>query len=466
MIPVVLSGGSGTRMWPQSRSMHPKQLLPLLTDKSMLQDTIGRLSGLKSIRPPIVVCNEDHRFLVSEQLREINIQAQSVVLEPIGRNTAPAIALAAFTAPDPSEVLLVLPADHVISDIPAFSKAIEVALVQAKIGALVTFGINPTKPETGYGYIKSGAPVDDSTFQVEKFVEKPDLHTATKYLESGGYSWNSGMFMFRADAYLTELEKYQPSMFKHCKQAVEKATYDLDFTRIDQACFEQCINESVDHAVMEKTQNAVVVPVDIGWNDVGSWAALWEESSKDEDGNSLTGDIIVEDTKNCFIRSEGKLIASLGVENIVLVETDDSILLASKDSVQKIKSIVAKLKKDSRPEVEIHRKVFRPWGYYDSSESGKNFQVKRLAVYPGAQLSLQKHQHRAEHWVVVSGVADVVNGDQTIKLHVNESTYIPIGAVHQLGNSSDELLEIIEVQSGEYLGEDDIERIEDVYGRA
>lgn len=463
-IPVILSGGSGTRMWPYSRSAFPKQLLPLVSDNSMLQDTALRFKDLENCGSPIVVCNEEHRFLVAQQLHELGYSDATVLLEPAGRNTAPAIALAALSAQE-DDVLAVLPADHIISAVDSFHIALEQATSLAADGKLVTFGIVPNEPHIGYGYIKAGAQHQENAFEVAKFVEKPNLQTAQSYLDIGGYSWNSGMFVFTAGAFLKELKQYQPEIYHHCVKSHELAKRDLDFIRIDKSEFVQCPDISVDYAVMEKTSNAVVIPIDVGWNDVGSWSALWEVSSKDEHGNTVRGDVINHSTKNSFIQSDEKLIATLGIENTVVIETDDAILVADRARVQEVKNIVKQLREMDRPEAAIHRKVYRPWGYYDSIENGHNYQVKRLAVYPGAKLSLQKHRHRAEHWIVVSGIADVVNGDNSFQLQANESTYIPIGAVHQLGNSGDQLLEIIEVQSGSYLGEDDIERLEDVYGR-
>lgn len=465
MIPVILSGGSGTRMWPYSRAMYPKQLLPLVSEKSMLQETVLRISDMPETEAPWFICNEEHRFLVAEQLRNIDVSPAGILLEPIGRNTAPAITLAALSA-QPDDILLVLPADHVIKDVEGFHKATKLALQQAHEDKLVTFGIIPSKAETGYGYIRAGSEVSQNVYQVAEFVEKPDKATAEEYVTGGNYSWNSGMFMFKASRFLDEMKQFSPDIVNQCQTALAKAKDDLDFVRVAKEDFEQCPSDSIDYAVMEKTKHAVVVPIDIGWSDVGSWSALWDVSEKDNNGNMLKGDVLTHDTQNCFIQNDKKLIATVGVQDLVLVETDDSILVADKQRVQEVRQIVKHLQEKDRPEKDFHRKVYRPWGYYDSIENGENYQVKRLAVYPGAKLSLQKHKYRAEHWVVVSGVARVVNGDREFDLKVNESTYIPIGAVHQLSNQSDILLEIIEVQSGTYLGEDDIERLEDVYGRA
>ena len=465
MIPVILSGGSGTRMWPYSRAMYPKQLLPLVSDNSMLQETMLRIKDLDGVQQPWLICNQEHRFLVAEQLRNIDVSPAGILLEPIGRNTAPAITLAALSV-RPDDIILVLPADHVIRDIQGFHNAIKLARQQADEDKLVTFGIIPSKAETGYGYIRADSELSDGVYQVAEFVEKPDRQNAEKYVKSGKYSWNSGMFMFKAGCFIEELKKFSPAIVEQCRKSLDDAKGDLDFVRVEQSAFEKCPSDSIDYAVMEKTDKAVVIPVDIGWNDVGSWSALWEVSEKDGDGNMLKGDVLTHDTQGCFIQNDKKLIATVGIKDLVLVETDDSILVADKNRVQEVKQIVNDLKKADRPETDLHRKVYRPWGYYDSIENGENYQVKRLAVYPGAKLSLQKHKHRAEHWVVVSGTARVVNGDREFDLQINESTYIPIGAIHQLSNLSDTLLEIIEVQSGEYLGEDDIERLEDVYGRA
>lgn len=486
ILPVILSGGSGTRLWPYSRALYPKQFLPLVSELTMVQETLHRLQQFKQddlhIAPPIVICNEDHRFMVAEQLRAINSKASDIILEPFGRNTAPAIALAALSLTEQSlagesldgqsradTLMLVLPADHVIQNIPAFEQAVSVAIQQAKMDKLVTFGIVPTSPETGYGYVKTGDAIADSgAYHVDTFVEKPNQETAESYIASGDYLWNSGMFLFKASRYLEELEKFNPAILKACKQSIKDATRDLDFTRINADIFESCPDDSIDYAVMEKTQDAVVVPLDAQWNDVGSWSALWEVSPQDSDGNVLKkgqGDIIALENSNCYIQAEHKLIATIGLDNMVIVETDDAIMIAKKDRVQDVKTIVNQLKKDNRSECSLHRKVYRPWGYYDSIDSGERFQVKRIVVNPGAQLSLQMHHHRAEHWIVVEGTAKVRCGDKTMLLSENQSTYIPLGETHQLSNPGKFPLEIIEVQSGSYLGEDDIIRLEDVYGR-
>ena len=465
MVPVILSGGSGTRLWPYSRSAYPKQFLPLVSERTMLLETVLRFNESDT---PIVVCNEEHRFMVAEQLRSIDVQANSIILEPVGRNTAPAIALAALRVLQKEDQLLIeLPADHIIPDLDAFLAAVSTAESAAMQGDLVTFGVVPTYAETGYGYLKAGdARVGSSeVFSVDQFLEKPNVKNASKYIECGDYFWNSGMFLFKASRYIEELQKHAPEMVAACRAALELATDDLDFVRVDKSSFEACPSDSIDYAVMEKTDRAVMVPLDAGWNDVGSWASLWSASEKDENGNSIKGDVIAEDTTDCYIQGESKLIATVGLESVVVVQTDDTILVATKDKVHNVKQIVERLKQMDRPETMFHRKVFRPWGYYDSIDYGERFQVKRLMVKPGAKLSVQMHHHRAEHWVVVSGTAEVRNGDNIMMLNENGSTYIPIGVTHSLANPGTLPLEIIEVQSGSYLGEDDIVRFEDVYGR-
>lgn len=466
ILPVILSGGSGTRLWPYSRSLYPKQFLPLVSEQTMLQETVGRLnqfSDAVGVDAPLVICNEDHRFMVAEQLRAMGSASNGIILEPFGRNTAPAIALAALAQPE--ALLLVLPADHVITNIDAFEGAVAVAKQQAEKGKLVTFGIVPTAAETGYGYVKAGVMTDKGVHEVDQFVEKPDQATAESYLASGNYLWNSGMFMFKASRYMEELEKFNPDIVTACRAAIAASSSDLDFTRIDAEAFKACPDDSIDYAVMEHTQDAVVIPLDADWSDVGSWSALWDVSTKDESGNVAKGDVLTEDTKNCYIQAEHKLIATIGLEDTVIVETDDAIMVSHKDRVQDVKAIVGRLKKEGRSEASLHRKVYRPWGYYDSIDYGERFQVKRIVVNPGAQLSLQMHHHRAEHWIVVQGTAQVRCGEKTMLLSENQSTYIPLGEVHQLANPGKFPLEIIEVQSGSYLGEDDIVRLEDVYGR-
>jgi len=466
IIPVVLSGGSGTRMWPLSRSHYPKQFLPLVSEKTLLQETVLRLPALDHLSSPMVVCNEDHRFMVAEQLHQLGIDPRAILLEPFGRNTAPAVALSALAAPSPDDILLVLPADHVITDHQALAQAIEKAVELADTGHLVTFGIVPTAPETGYGYIHRGDELGSkNAFVVDRFVEKPDLQTARKYLDDGAYYWNSGMFAFKAGSYLDELEKFNPEILSVCKNASEKGLKDLDFCRIDPQVFEACPSDSIDYAVMEKTDHAVVIPLDAGWNDVGSWSSLWEVSDKDAQGNRVHGDVMTLDTRNSLLHSESRLVASIGLDDIVVIETDDAVMVASKERVQDVKKIAERLKEEKRSEAEAHRKVYRPWGWYDSIDIGPRHQAKRIAVNPGSKLSLQKHHHRAEHWVVIKGTAKITNGDNEFLLTEDESTYIPIGTMHRLENVGKIPLEIIEVQTGSYLGEDDIERYSDDYGR-
>ncbi|MEH6504169.1 MAG: mannose-1-phosphate guanylyltransferase/mannose-6-phosphate isomerase [Cycloclasticus sp.] len=465
MKPVILSGGSGTRLWPLSRGAYPKQFLPLTSDNTMLQETLLRLRGISGMSAPLVICNEAHRFMVAEQLREIDTKPQAIMLEPVGRNTAPAVALAAL-AVDPDEILLILPADHVIENIAVFHSVVEQAICEAEKDHLVTFGIVPSGPETGYGYIQAKKEASDATsYKVNRFVEKPDLATATEYLDSGDYYWNSGMFVFKASRYLDELEKFNPQMLAACKKAYINAKEDADFTRVDRAAFEACPADSIDYAVMEKTDSAVVIPLDADWNDVGSWAALWEIAEKDSNGNALKGDVLTHDTKNSYIHSDKKLIATIGVSDLVIIESDDAIMVAPRDRVQEVKEIVAQLKAKKRSECDVHRKVYRPWGHYDSIDNGERHQAKRIVVKPGGKLSLQMHHHRAEHWIVVKGTAQVTRGDEQFIVSENESTYIPLGTVHSLENRGVIPLEMIEVQSGSYLGEDDIVRFEDKYGR-
>ncbi|HEX4388903.1 MAG TPA: mannose-1-phosphate guanylyltransferase/mannose-6-phosphate isomerase [Steroidobacteraceae bacterium] len=471
LTPVILSGGAGTRLWPLSRELYPKQLLPLTGTRTMLQQTLLRLDGLATTAP-VIVCNEAHRFLVAEQLRQLRIEPRATILEPFGRNTAPAIALAAHAALkghavqanalDP--VLLVLPADHVIRDIPAFHAAVRAALAAADAGQLATFGIVATTPETGYGYIQRGAP-SAAAFRIARFVEKPNHERAREFVASGDYFWNSGMFVFRARRYLQELERFAPEMARVCEAAFRGAKADLDFTRIDAALFEACPADSIDYAVMEKTADAVVVPLAAGWSDVGSWASLHEASDGDAHGNVTHGDVISEDTEGSYLYSESRLVAAVGLRDQVVVETKDAVLVAAKDRVQEVKRLVLRLKERGRYEHSLHREVFRPWGSYDSLENGPRFQVKRLKIKPGATLSLQMHHHRAEHWVVVAGTARITRGEEQFLLEENQSTYIPIGVKHRIENPGMIPLEIIEVQSGSYLGEDDIVRFEDKYGR-
>ncbi len=466
IIPVILSGGSGTRMWPLSRSHYPKQFLPLVTEQTLLQDTVTRLPVDLNIGAPMVICNQDHRFMVAEQLQQIHVKPSAIILEPFGRNTAPAVAMAALSANSPDDVLLILAADHAIFNHKALGDAIADAADVAASGSLVTFGIVATSPETGYGYIQRGSAMKNGKgFKVKSFVEKPDLKTAQKYLESGDYYWNSGMFAFKAGRFLEELKKHRPDILAACRKSLDLAQTDLDFIRLDSDSFAQCPSDSIDYAVMEKTSNAVAIPLDAGWNDVGSWSSLWEVSEKDENGNRLHGDVLVHDTKNSLLHSESRLVSAVGVENIVVVETDDAIMVASKDRVQDVKEISEKLKKQGRTEYQAHRKVYRPWGWYDSIDMGPRHQAKRIAVNPGAKLSLQMHYHRAEHWIVIKGTAKITLDDREIILSEDQSTYIPLGTKHRLENIGKIPLEIIEVQTGSYLGEDDIVRFSDDYGR-
>ena len=467
MIPVILSGGSGTRLWPLSREAYPKQFLALAGDDTMLQATWLRVRALASAAP-LIVANEEHRFMVAEQLRQVECTPAAILLEPVGRNTAPAIAVAALQASadggDP--LLLVLPSDHVISDVAAFQAAVRAAEGAARDGRLVTFGIVPTGPETGYGYIRAGAGgAETGARAVAEFVEKPDAETAARYLASGEYFWNSGMFLFRASAYLAELERQQPAMLDACRAALASAARDQDFVRLDKDAFAASPSDSIDYAVMENTAQAAVLPIAVGWNDVGSWAALWDIAEQDGDGNAHHGDVIAEDCRNTLAWGDGRLVALLGLENVVVVDTADAVLVAHRDHVQDVKGIVTRLKAAGRPEPTWHRKVYRPWGSYDSIDLGERFQVKRITVKPGAQLSLQMHHHRAEHWIVVSGTGRITRGEDTLILSENQSTYIPLGVKHRLENPGVVPLELIEVQSGSYLGEDDIIRFEDVYGR-
>jgi mannose-1-phosphate guanylyltransferase/mannose-6-phosphate isomerase len=467
IVPVVLSGGVGSRLWPVSREMLPKQFIPLVhAQSSMLQETIARFHGLEDMAKPLMVCNEAHRFLVAEQLRDKNLSAD-ILLEPVGRNTAPAIALAALYALDKHEnpCLLVLPADHDIALIDAFHKAVEVGLPLAKKGKLVTFGVVPNKPETGYGYIQQGSACADKAFDIARFVEKPDAQTAQAYIDSGEYLWNSGMFLLSAQTYIDELQRLQPEMMQHCREAYVQAESDLDFIRIGEAAFSSAASESIDYAVMEHTSEGVVVPLDCGWSDVGSWSTLWDINDKDSAGNVTSGDAVLHNVSNSYIRSDSRLVAALGIDDAVIVETPDAVLVASKDHVQDIKHIVGALNLKQRKETTFHTVVYRPWGSYESLVETERFQVKRIVVNPGQKLSLQMHYHRAEHWVVVKGTAEVVCGEKTLLLGEDESTYIPLGHKHRLANPGVIPLEIIEVQTGSYLGEDDIVRFEDVYGR-
>ncbi len=466
ILPVILSGGSGTRLWPASRAMYPKQLLPLTGEKTMLQQTAQRLQGMRDTSGQcMVICNEAHRFLVAEQLRSIDAAAQ-IVLEPEGRNTAPAVALAALLAAEQGKdsILLIMPADHVIVDIDAFQSAVANGVEAAVTGKLVTFGIVPTGPETGYGYVKA-EPTGPAAVPVESFVEKPDIDTAKRYIAGGHHFWNSGMFLFNASSYCAALEQFEPEMFAACKAAIDGKSVAEDFIRPDLESFLSCPANSIDYAVMEKTDDAVMVPLDAGWSDVGSWTALHDVRDQDNDGNTIDGDVYTHDCKGVFIQAESRLVTAVGLEDVVIVETKDSTLVVSKDKAQDVKMIVDQLVVAERAETRLHRQVFRPWGSYDSLENADGFQVKRLIVSPGAILSLQKHAHRAEHWVVVRGTARITKNDDEFDLGVNESVYIAIGDVHRIANPFDEPVHIIEVQCGDYLGEDDIVRLEDNYGR-
>ena len=476
IVPIILSGGSGTRLWPLSRKLHPKQFIDLVNDTTLFQDTILRLP--KDTANPLIICNEEHRFLAAEQLRQIDKESNGIILEPIGRNTAPAIALAALKFINNGEdpLLLVLSADHLIQNIDAFHQSIKVAEKLAENNKLVTFGIVPDKAEIGYGYIQAQPENDEfSVMNVECFKEKPDFKSAEEYLKENStlrdknlpiaWYWNSGMFMFKASIYLQELEKFEPEILSSCKKSCQTEYKDKDFIRLNNDEFYQCPEQSVDYAVMEYTKDGVVVPLDANWSDIGSWNALWDAKNKDKDGNVSEGDVILDGVKNTYTYSSNRLVSVIGISDLVIVDTQDALLVADKKYSQNIKNIVNQLKKNNRPEADNHRKVFRPWGYYDSIDADDGFQVKRILVNPGAKLSLQKHEHRAEHWVVVKGVAKVTCGEKTFSLKENQSTYIPKGEVHRLENQEGIDLEIIEIQTGDYLGEDDIIRLEDDYQR-
>ncbi|RBW48134.1 mannose-1-phosphate guanylyltransferase/mannose-6-phosphate isomerase [Marinobacter sp. F3R11] len=467
--PVIMAGGTGSRLWPLSRQLNPKQFLKLTDGPlSMLQSTVARLDGME-VQKPLLICNEEHRFLAAEQMRQSGHEDSCIILEPCGRNTAPAIALAALqlyeNANGEDPLMLVLAADHLITDVDAFQKGVAKAVPLANEGKLVTFGIVPQQPETGYGYIHRGRELAADCYSVDGFVEKPDLETAKNYLASGEYLWNSGMFLFSARQYLAELGQHRPDILTACREAMTDTHADLHFIRVNSELFEKCPSESVDYAVMEKTDHAAVVSLDAGWSDIGSWSALWDVSEKDSDGNSLNGDVIAHQTRNTLVRADSRLVATIGVDDLVIIETKDAVLVAHKDKVQDVKAVVEQIRSDGRHEHMNHREVYRPWGIYDSIDNGARYQVKRITVKPGAKLSVQMHHHRAEHWIIVSGTARVTNGEKTYLVTENQSTYIPIGQIHSLENPGVIDLELIEVQSGSYLGEDDIVRYEDRYGR-
>ncbi len=469
ILPVILAGGSGTRLWPLSRKLYPKQFLPLVTGRTLFQETVLRLNG-GSLAAPIVVGNDEHRFMIAEQLREIEREGCRIVLEPVGRNTAPAACVAAEIAlremDDP--LLLILPADHHIADTEALLRIVEQGAELARQGNLVTFGVVPTAPETGYGYIKRGRELPGragEAFAIDRFVEKPDLEAAQKYRESGEYYWNSGMFLFSAAAYRDELMRHNPAMAEACGLALDKGAKDLDFYRLDDKAFQACPSDSIDYAVMEHTEKGAVVPFDAGWSDVGSWDAIWGVKDKTEDQNVAVGDVITEDVQGSYLHSSGRLLAVVGLRDHVVVETTDAVMVSPKDRVQDVKKLVDRLKSADRPEALTHKKVYRPWGNYETIDLSERFQVKRITVKPGAKLSLQKHFHRAEHWIVVKGTAVVTRGEETLVLHEDQSTYIPLGHMHRIENPGKIELELIEVQTGSYLGEDDIVRYDDIYNR-
>ena len=468
MIPVILSGGSGSRLWPLSRKLYPKQFLALAGEHTLFQQTLERLA-FEGMEPPLVVSNKEHRFILQEQLEQLKLKTQGILLEPFGRNTAPAVAIAAMklVAEGRDELLLVLPADHVLEDPRAFQRALALATVAAEKGEMVLFGVPASRPETGYGYIRANA--DDKlpggVSRVERFIEKPDEARARQFVEEGGHYWNSGMFLFRASRFLEELKRHDADIYDTCLLALERSQHEGEVVNIDPATFECCPDNSIDYAVMEKTQRACVVPLAAGWNDVGSWSSIWEVHDKDANGNVTKGDVLVHDSRNCLVHGNGKLVSVVGLDDIVVVETKDAMMIAHRDHVQDVKKVVNELDAAGRSETQNHCAVYRPWGSYDSVDMGGRFQVKHITVKPGAQLSLQMHHHRAEHWIVVSGTAQVTCDEKVFLLTENQSTYIPIASVHRLANPGKIPLEIIEVQSGSYLGEDDIERLEDVYGR-
>jgi mannose-1-phosphate guanylyltransferase / mannose-6-phosphate isomerase len=468
--PVILSGGSGSRLWPLSREYYPKQLLALVGERTLLQETVSHLEGVKEAAEPIVVCNEEHRFLVAEQIRQLGGKPSDIILEPAGRNTAPALTLAALAITQGGQdgVMLVMPSDHVIQDRAAFVNAVRQGAELAAQGALVTFGIVPTSPQTGYGYIKQGELLPAQTgpaYHVAAFVEKPDLSTAQSYLADGRYYWNSGIFMMQAKTWLNELDEHRPDIAAACRAAYAQGKKDGDFYRPDATLFSACPSDSIDYAVMEKTAHAVVIPLNAGWSDIGAWPALWEVCPQDAQGNVIRGDVSTHATQNALLIAQHRFLAVVGVEDIIVVETADAVLVVHKDHAQHVKEIVAKLKAEQREEYKTHRKVHRPWGSYEGVDAGPRFQVKRICVHPGAALSLQMHHHRAEHWIVVKGTAKVTRGEEVFLLSENQSTYIPIGVRHRLENPGTLVLEMIEVQSGSYLGEDDIVRFADNYNR-
>ncbi|MEN3950868.1 mannose-1-phosphate guanylyltransferase/mannose-6-phosphate isomerase [Iodidimonas sp. SYSU 1G8] len=468
--PAILCGGSGTRLWPLSRRSHPKQLLSLVDPLSLLQVTARRFADTGLFAPPIALCSEAYRFIIAEQMHAAGMAPGAVILEPAGRNTAPAAAVAALWArrQDPEALVLLSPSDHVIGDLAAFRTAIDAAAeIAVRTGALVTFGIKPDRPETGYGYIEAGEPIDGTTaLAVTRFVEKPDLATARAYVDGGRHLWNSGLFLFRATDFLSELARLEPDMLAACEEAFEKARTDLDFVRLDEESFGRSPSNSIDYAVMERTERAAVVPVSMGWSDVGSWSALRDVAEQDAAGNAVWGDVLAIDTRNSLVRSEGPLVVTYGLDNLVVVATKDAVLVSTADAAQDLKTVVSRLEALKREETESHARVFRPWGWFETMDLGPGFKVKRIAVKPGQRLSLQSHKHRAEHWVVVNGVAEVTRGEEVTRLEANQSTYIPAGTTHRLGNAGDSELQIIEVQSGGYLGEDDIVRFDDIYGRS
>jgi len=470
LVPVILCGGTGTRLWPLSRASYPKQYWALAGDgeETLLQQTHQRLTGIAELAPPLLICNEDHRFIVAEQMRQVEVEPAAILLEPVGRNTAPAVAVAALqaTAQGDDPLLLVLAADHVIRDGAAFRRAVEGGRAAAESGQLVTFGIVPTAPETGYGYIEAAEPLAAAPVPIVRFVEKPDRATAEHFLATGRFTWNSGMFLFKASAILSELERLAPEVVSACRSALEHDTPDLDFLRLEREAFAGCPNVAIDVAVMERTDRGAVLPLEAGWSDVGSWSALWETADQNPDGNVLRGRVISEDSQNCYLRSEHRLLVGLGVNDLVVVETDDVVLVAHRDKAQDVKGIVGLLEREGARESKAHRKIYRPWGAYDGVTEGERWQVKKIVVNPGASLSLQMHHHRAEHWIVVKGTAVVEKDGVQELLGENQSTYIPLGCKHRLSNPGKIAVELIEVQSGAYLGEDDIVRFEDRYGRS